>query len=56
MVHVVDTAIRLVSTNEDLIGSVKGIECIMLEAMYQNYVGNSHRRAWQYAGRPQLRR
>ena len=33
MSHVVDTAIRLVTTNEDLISSVEGIECIMIEAM-----------------------
>ncbi|MCJ1389211.1 hypothetical protein MMC18_002067 [Xylographa bjoerkii] len=45
MSRVVDTAIRLVTTNEDLIRSVEGIECIMLEAMYQNYAGNLHR-AW----------
>ena len=45
MSHVVDTAIRLVTTNEDLISSVEGIECIMIEAMYQNYAGNLHR-AW----------
>ncbi|KAJ5805012.1 hypothetical protein N7474_010899, partial [Penicillium riverlandense] len=45
MPRVVDRAISLVTTNEDLIGSVEGIECIMLEAMYQNYAGNLHR-AW----------
>ncbi|MCJ1296504.1 hypothetical protein MMC34_008070 [Xylographa carneopallida] len=45
MSRVVDTAIRLVTTNEDLIGSVEGIDCIMIEAMYQNYAGNLHR-AW----------
>lgn len=45
MSHVVDTTIRLVTTNEDLIGSVEGIECIMMEALYQNYSGNLHR-AW----------
>jgi hypothetical protein len=45
MSHVVDTAISLVTTNEDLIGSIEGIECIMIEAMYQNYAGNLHR-AW----------
>lgn len=42
MSSVVDTAVRLVTTNEDLIRSVEGIECIMLEAMYQNYAGNLH--------------
>lgn len=45
MHRVVDTAIRLVTTDEDLIRSVEGIECIMIEATYQNYAGNLHR-AW----------
>jgi hypothetical protein len=45
MSRVVDTATRLVTTNEDLISSVEGIECIMIEAMYQNYAGNLHQ-AW----------
>jgi hypothetical protein len=42
MSHVVDTA-RLVTTNEDLISSVEGIDCVMIESMYQNYAGNLHR-------------
>ncbi|KAJ5606240.1 hypothetical protein N7510_009021 [Penicillium lagena] len=45
MPRVVQRAISLVTTNEELIGSVEGIECIMLETMYQNYAGNLHR-AW----------
>ncbi|KAJ5128596.1 acyl-CoA N-acyltransferase [Penicillium atrosanguineum] len=45
MTHAVDTATRLVTTNDELIGSVEGIECIMIEAMYHNYSGNLHR-AW----------
>ena len=45
MSRVVETAIRLVTTNEDLICSVEGVECVMIEAMYQNYAGNPHR-AW----------
>ena len=45
MSRVVDRAIRLVTTNEDLISSIEGIECIMIEAMYQNYAGKLHR-AW----------
>ena len=45
MSRVVDTAVRHVTTNEDLISSVEGIECIMIEAMFQNYAGNLHR-AW----------
>lgn len=41
----VDTAIRLVTTNEDVVCSVEGIECIMMEALFHNYSGNLHR-AW----------
>ncbi|KAJ5745614.1 hypothetical protein N7520_010796 [Penicillium odoratum] len=43
MSRVVDTAIRLVTTNDELICSVEGIECIMMEALYQNHSGNLHR-------------
>ncbi|KAL2810280.1 hypothetical protein BJX63DRAFT_402596 [Aspergillus granulosus] len=46
MDRVFDRAIRLVTTNDELTGSAEGIECIMMEAMYQNYAGNLHR-AWQ---------
>lgn len=45
MTHAVDTATRLVTTNDELIGSIEGIECIMIEAMYHNYSGDLHR-AW----------
>lgn len=45
MTHAVDTAIRLVTTDDELIGSVELIECIMIETMYHNYAGNLHR-AW----------
>ncbi|KAJ5748292.1 uncharacterized protein N7511_009988 [Penicillium nucicola] len=45
MTRVIDRATSLVTTNEDLIRSVEGMECIMLEAVYQNYAGNLHR-AW----------
>ena len=45
MSRVTDRAISLVTTNEDLIRSVEGMECIVLEAVYQNYAGNLHR-AW----------
>jgi hypothetical protein len=44
--RVFDRATRLVTTNDELTGSAEGIECIMMEAMYQNYAGNLHR-AWQ---------
>ena len=42
MARVVDRAIRLVTTDDDLVRSVEGIECILIEAMYQNYAGNLH--------------
>jgi hypothetical protein len=45
MSRVVDRATRLVTTNDDLVCSVEGVECILLEAMYHNYAGNLHR-AW----------
>ncbi|OKL60369.1 hypothetical protein UA08_04152 [Talaromyces atroroseus] len=45
MARVVDKAITRVTTNDELIGSVEGIECIIMEALYQNYTGNLHR-AW----------
>ncbi|KAL4937873.1 hypothetical protein BDV06DRAFT_215556 [Aspergillus oleicola] len=42
MTRAVDRVIKLVTTNDELITSVEAIECIMLEVMYQNYVGNLH--------------
>jgi hypothetical protein len=33
MTNVVDTVTRLVTTNDELIGSIEGIECIMIEAI-----------------------
>ncbi|KAL9070249.1 MAG: hypothetical protein Q9157_005869 [Trypethelium eluteriae] len=45
MSHAVETASRLVTSNDDLVGSLEGIECIMIESMYQNNAGNL-RRAW----------
>ena len=40
-----DTAINMVTTNEELHGTTEGIECIVLEAVFQLYSGNL-RRAW----------
>lgn len=40
----VETA-KLVTSNDDLVGSLDGIECIMIESMYENNSGNI-RRAW----------
>ncbi|KAL4738592.1 hypothetical protein BDV11DRAFT_134947 [Aspergillus similis] len=45
MTRAVERAITLVTTNDELISSVEGLECLMLEVMYQNYAGNLHR-AW----------
>ncbi|UPX20657.1 uncharacterized protein EKO05_0010883 [Ascochyta rabiei] len=42
---VVETAFRLVTTNEELTTSVEGIACIMIEAMIRNHAGKLHR-AW----------
>lgn len=38
-------AVSLVTTNDDLLGSIEGLECIMTEGMYQVNAGNL-RRAW----------
>lgn len=45
MTDAVETASRLVTSNDNLIYSVEGIECIMIESMYQNNAGNL-RQAW----------
>jgi hypothetical protein len=50
MCRAIDTATRLVTTNDALTASVEGVECIMIEAMIQNYTGNLHR-AWMTARR-----
>ncbi|KAL4789794.1 hypothetical protein BDV19DRAFT_373542 [Aspergillus venezuelensis] len=42
MTRAVDRVLRLVTSNDELLTSVEAIECIMLEVMYQNYVGNLH--------------
>lgn len=43
--RVVERAIRLVTSNDELVRSVEGLECIMIEAQLHNYSGNLHR-AW----------
>lgn len=45
MDRAVGTAIRYVTTNDEMIGSLEGIECILMEAFYHNYIGSLHR-AW----------
>ncbi|KAL4924046.1 uncharacterized protein BDV17DRAFT_284958 [Aspergillus undulatus] len=50
MGRAVDRAIKLVTTSDELITTVEGVECVMLEVMYQNYAGNFHL-AWMAARR-----
>ncbi|KAF4461002.1 zn 2cys6 transcription factor [Fusarium albosuccineum] len=50
MARVVKTAHDLVTCNDDLVTSLEGIECIMLEGLYENYSGNL-RRSWFAARR-----
>ncbi|KAH7066466.1 hypothetical protein FB567DRAFT_284046 [Paraphoma chrysanthemicola] len=45
MERLVETAVRLVTTNENIIGCIEGLECIILEGIFQNNAGNL-RRAW----------
>ncbi|KAJ4298039.1 hypothetical protein N0V90_005938 [Kalmusia sp. IMI 367209] len=42
-------SIRLVTTNDELLGSIEALECVMIEGMYQANIGNL-RRSW-VAGR-----
>ncbi|KAB5551069.1 hypothetical protein GE09DRAFT_158787 [Coniochaeta sp. 2T2.1] len=42
--RLVETA-RAVTSNDDMVNSLEGIECIMIESMYHNNAGNI-RRAW----------
>lgn len=45
MERLADTAISLVTTNEELLGSLESLECILLEGLYHLNYGNI-RRAW----------
>ena len=45
MKRLADTAIRLVSSVDGMMGTVEGLECIILECIYQSNYGNL-RRAW----------
>ncbi|OAA56296.1 Zn(2)-C6 fungal-type DNA-binding domain protein [Niveomyces insectorum RCEF 264] len=45
MTRLSDTAIRLVTSNDALLDTIDGLECIFLEAMYRGNSGNL-RRAW----------
>ncbi|KAF4457194.1 hypothetical protein F53441_838 [Fusarium austroafricanum] len=50
MTRIVKTAHDHVTCNDDLVSSLEGIECIMLEGLYENYAGNL-RRSWLAARR-----
>ncbi|KAK5787796.1 hypothetical protein VI817_010293 [Penicillium citrinum] len=42
---IIEKAIRLVTTNDEMICTVEGLECVIIEAQIHNYSGNLHR-AW----------
>lgn len=45
MERLVEAAISLVTTNDEVHGSLESLECIMMEALYHSHFGNL-RRAW----------
>lgn len=45
MKRLFDLAIRLVTTNDELLGSIEVLECVMLESVFQANIGNL-RRSW----------
>ncbi|RFU30530.1 hypothetical protein B7463_g5825, partial [Scytalidium lignicola] len=45
MERLADLAASLVTTNDELLGSIEGLECIMIESVYQANIGNL-RRSW----------
>jgi hypothetical protein len=45
MQRLADTATNLVTTNDELLGSIEGLQCIMIESIYQANKG-SLRRSW----------
>ncbi|KAK3317569.1 C6 zinc finger domain-containing protein [Cercophora scortea] len=45
MERLADLAVSLVTTNDELLGSIEGLECVMIESVYQANVGNL-RRSW----------
>jgi hypothetical protein len=50
MACIVKVAHDHVTCNDDLVSSLEGIECVMLEGLYENYAGNL-RRSWLAARR-----
>ncbi|KAJ6442816.1 Zn 2cys6 transcription factor protein [Purpureocillium lavendulum] len=45
MACAMQTAHRLVTSNHDFVGSVDGVECLLIESLYHNHAGDL-RRAW----------
>ena len=45
MERLADLAINLVTTKDELLGSIEALECVMIESMYQANIG-SLRRSW----------
>lgn len=45
MERLADLAVGLVTTNDELLGSIEGLECLMIESVYQANIGNI-RRSW----------
>ncbi len=45
MKRLADTAIRLVSSNDGMMGTIEGLECLILDGVYQSNSGNL-RRSW----------
>lgn len=43
--RIIDTVGRLVTSNDEMVSSLEGIECLMIESMYRNNAGDL-RRAW----------
>ncbi|KAF6811747.1 hypothetical protein CPLU01_15047 [Colletotrichum plurivorum] len=50
MSRAVKTAHKLVTSNDELVASLEGVECIMLEGLYENYAGEL-KRSWLAARR-----
>lgn len=53
MSDMVETATRLVTSNDELVCSLEGVECIMIESLYHHNAGNLHR-AWLAARRAMM--
>lgn len=45
MLQAMETARSLVNSNDEMVGSIEGIECIAMESIYHSYTGDL-RRAW----------